>query len=184
MYALKELLRSLLQIFHWWIVISPWDRGVRARLGKHVCILGPGVHLKIPWADRIYTQPIRRRVSVISIQTITTLDNKTVTLSGSLGYAITDLLRLYQTLHDAEDTLEAEVQGLISDFVVRRNLAECTPDLIQLYVVRSLHLDRYGLGDVEFHIVQFAVVKTFRLIQGDIRTYKHGSSLDTSGDDE
>lgn len=184
MYALKELLRSLLQIFHWWIVISPWDRAVRARLGKYVRVLGPGVHLKIPWADRIYTQAIRRRVSVISIQTLTTLDHKTVTLAGSLGYIITDLLRLYQTLHDAEDTLAVEVQGLIADFVARRNLAECAPGMIQYYVLQNLNLGRYGLGNVEFHIVQFAVVKTFRLIKDDIRDYKHGTSLDTGDDDE
>lgn len=42
-------LSGVLNSWKFWIVIAPWEVGVRIRLGRKAVALGPGLHLRIPW---------------------------------------------------------------------------------------------------------------------------------------
>ena len=176
----REILHAIIKAFTWLVTVTPWEQAVRVRLGKHTKILFAGIHLKIPYIDRIYRQSIRRRLSLMGTMTLTTKDKQAVTLNGAVGYEIIDILLLYQTLHSPEDTISIEVAGLVSNFIVSRDLADCLPHHIQTYVDTHMDLTRYGLGKQQFVLTGFAVVKTYRLLQGGMADYSHGENLDTN----
>ena len=168
---LQQIIESVGQLLRWWFVVLPWEQAIRIRLGKHILLVNGGLHFQVPFIDRVYIQNIRRRIAPIHIQTITTQDGKTVTLAGSLSYKITDIEKLYRTLHQAEHTIMQSVQGIVSDFVIRNDLVDCAPKQIAENVTDQLDLEKYGLGETEFFLTDFAVVRTYRILQDGLSRY-------------
>lgn len=120
---------------------------------------------------------------MIRPQILTTKDGKTLSLSGAIGFQIADLRQLFQSLHDAMDTIESQIASTISEYVATNDLANCEPSGIEQYVADSVDLNQYGLSDQEFRITNYAVVKTYRFISGDIPAWSQGQSLNTCSDD-
>lgn len=176
----QQIINRITGIFTWVIIVAPWEQAIRVRRGRGVKLLKSGMHLRIPVLDRVYRQPTRRRMNTIQPQTLTTIDRTTITLSSTIGYAIIDLLKLFEALHDASDTIEAEAAALIAKYVTSNRIEECNPSQIEDFVRAHLKMDRYGLGEIEFYICNFAVVKTFRIIQGTFKEWQRGSALDTT----
>lgn len=177
---IQELFRSLAEIFTWFVIVAPWEQAIRIRGGKRVRLLTAGTYLRIPIVDRVYRQPTRLRRAVIPGQLITASTGETIALSGSLGYSIEDLEMLYQKMHDAQDTIQAEVSGLIAEYVSASSLEKCKPAAIEARVNEKLQLNRYGLKCAGFMVIDFAVVKTYRLINGNLREWQTGRAIDTT----
>lgn len=165
MNTIRELIEYISQLFKWWIIVLPWEAGVRIRLGKHEKVLGPGMHVRIPFFDSAYIQTTRMRMVSISPQTVSTRDGKTLTVVASVGYSIDDLQRLYHALANPESTICNIVQGAISEYVYSNSIEECHPESMEREVMRRLNASEYGIRFEHVKIVGFAVVKTFRLIQ-------------------
>jgi len=180
MESVKELFRQVGNLFRWWYIVAPWEQSIRVRFGKKVEVLGAGVHLRIPFADRIFLQSTRRRFLPIETQTITTIDEKAVTVGAKLGYEILDIGKLYDTLHDAEDTLAAEAAGMIARYISCRKIKDVSSSKVEAHIAGNLDLTQYGLGSVRFFIINFAVVRTYRLIQGFPKDYGSGLPLTTA----
>ena len=176
----REIVTFIKSLFTWLVVVSPWEQAVRVRLGKHVRVLGAGVHVRLPFVDNIFRQSTRRRISLIPTQTITTKDKKTITIGGAIGFEILDLLKLYQTLQDPEDTIIYEAMGHTAQFITSHDLDDCEPKDIQMEVAMKMNLATYGLGKEQFFLTDFAVVRTYRIMQGGGRDWKHGDELNTS----
>lgn len=177
MQSLVDLIRSFFRGVRPWVVISPWEQGLRVRLGKHVRVLGAGVHLRIPGLDVVHIQSVRRRISTIGTQTLTTTDDRTITVAGSLGYEIADIEKLYRGLHHAEDTLQQLGRRAIAKYVTIHQLSDCTPRQLE-GLADELAFEEYGLHNPELAITDFAVVKTYRLI-GDRQYGTYGTALST-----
>jgi len=126
--------RQLVQVMTWFVVVAPWEQAIRVRLGKNKLLLKPGFYVRIPFVDRVFKQSVRRRILVITSQTLTTLDRRVVTCGGAVGFAIDDLCKLYDTLEMPNDTISSEVAGLISKFIGSKTLAECVAKDIEAYV--------------------------------------------------
>lgn len=65
---MNELFGAIFRFFRQfqiWVVVAPWEQAVRVRLGKHLSVLNAGVHLKLPFADLVYLQSVRLRISGI-----------------------------------------------------------------------------------------------------------------------
>lgn len=169
---LLELFRHIAQVFTWFIVVAPWEQAIRVRLGKHVRLLTKGAYIRIPFMDRIFRQSSRRRLSIIRPQTLTTSDGKVVSCAGAVGFAVNDLLKLYDTLENPNDTIECEVAGIISRFIGARTLRECTSPALEAYVRENLHLDKYGLSGQEFYTTSFATARTYRFITGEMGMWR------------
>lgn len=173
-----EMLRSFLSRLRPWVIICPWQQAVRVRLGSSQKILGPGIHFRIPWADILFVQSVRLRITTLGRQTVSTADGQTITFCGSVGYSIDDIGLLYSTLHHAEDTIMNLVKQAIAEFIYRRNLAECSPDEVNDMVTNVIDLSRYGITVSGVYLTDFSCVRTFRLI-GDQGDYQRGRHLDT-----
>lgn len=174
----KQILQGLQSVVVWWVTVAPWEQAIRVRAGRHVKLLKAGIHLRIPMLDRVYRQSTRLRVSTIPSQVLTTRDGKALTVGLTLSYLISDLLRLYESLHHAEGTLMAMVLSAAAEFVHRRDSGFSPGDLCS-EVGLALNLERYGLRDVSVGVANFATVRTYRLITGDAVAWSVGEDLNT-----
>lgn len=181
--SLSLLLQNIGNLFTWFVVVAPWEQALRVRLGKHVRLLNEGCFLRIPFIDRVYRHTTRRRLFVIRPQVLTTTDEKTITISGAVGFRIENLRMLFDTLHDAIDTIEAEIAMSIADYVSDHSLEECRPRHIKKHVYETIDIKDYGLADQEFSLTNYAVVRTFRFIGGDIPSWSNGNALNTTESD-
>lgn len=183
MTSVRELFREFGNLFRWWVMVAPWEQAVRVRMGKHVRVLQAGAHLRIPFVDRVFRQTIRRRYATVPTQTITTRDGRTVTVSGTIGYEIHDVGRLYDTLHHAQEALQSEAQGIVARFIAARDYEDCQPDAIEEHVPKAMDLGRYGMGGLELFVTDYAAPLTVRLIQGAPKDWVDGDSLNTTHED-
>lgn len=148
------------------------------RLGKRVKLMHPGIHFKLPIVDVVYLQSIRLRLTAITKQTVSTHSGQVVTLSGALGYRIDDILKLYNSIHHAEDTLCALARSHIAEYISTHDLEDCHPKDVEAAVNGELDFARYGLADTKIYINEFAMARTYRII-GDQIEYFYGRRLAT-----
>ncbi len=168
---LQTLFNRFTEIFKWFWILQPWEQALRVRGGKKIVKFNGGIHFKIPYVDYIFKQNCRLRVSVVPSMTVTTLDGKTITLAGALSYRVDDVEPLYQKLHMAEDTIARQTQGIITGYIAWHHFPDCSPATVLQHVDDTLSLEDYGLAEVEFILKDFAVVRTYRLIMGDVETF-------------
>lgn len=178
MAQVKELLEYIFNIFKIWVIVQPWQQGIRVRFGKNKKLLNPGIHFKIPYFDSVYVQETRMRMVNIPIQTVTCSDKNTVTLSGTLGYSISNIETLYSTLYHPESTIISICMAMVTDYISKVELGSITLDNIEEYVLEELQKVDYGLRFERFEITNFASVKTFRIIKDDSWSYE-GINMDT-----
>lgn len=162
---IQEFINYILQSVKIWIIVQPWETGLIVRSGKRIKKVSRGIYFKIPYFDSVYIQESRLRVLPLPIQTLTTKDLKTITLNGAVGYSIESVETLYQTLYHPETTISNIVMSEISDFIYSKHLKEITPNEIQDTVFKKLSAHQYGLRFEYFKLTNFAVVRTYRLIQ-------------------
>lgn len=178
MNIVREALDFLARLLTWWFVVMPWEAAVRVRFGDRVALVGQGVHFRIPFFDSVYIQNTRLRMMHLQTQTISTRDGKPLTLAGSIGYRIADVMQLYKTLHQAEQTVKQCVAAVITEYVVGNSLGAITPDELVKFVNAHIELEKYGLGDVAFCLTDFCTVRTYRMINESIGGYS-ATQLDT-----
>jgi hypothetical protein len=165
MNQVQQFLEYLFNAFKIWVIVQPWEAGLRVRNGKHIKKLSQGIYFKLPYFDSVYVQEIRLRVREMPMQTLTSKDLKTITLNSALGYSISNVEKLYQTLYLPEMTLQNIAMSSIAEVLHSTNADEISPGLLETKVLDKLKADDYGLNYEYFKITNFAVVKTFRLIQ-------------------
>ena len=169
MEAISQLLIWIKSLFTWWVVVVPWEQGVRVLLGKWQKLLQPGVHFRLPIVHLIYTQSVRTRSADLQLQTLTTSDGYTVAVAGAIIDKITDVLKLYGTLHLAQDTVVDMAAGAIAEVVHSlprhgEGNIECTPATVADMVKAKLSFAEFGIDLGDVYLTDFAFVKTYRLI--------------------
>lgn len=177
MNQVQQFLEYIFNSFKIWVIIQPWESGLRVRLGKKIKKLNKGMYFKIPYLDSVYVQEIRLRVVAMPVQTMTTLDDKTVTLTAVLGYTIDDVEKLYQTLYHPEQTIINIAMSQSVDYVNRTNLKEINFNEIQDIILKEINLMDYGIEVSYYKMTNFAAVRTYRLIQ-DGNWFHEGNDMD------
>ena len=174
---------ATLKIF---VMIQPWEQGLRVRLGKAMTVLPPGWHWKMPLIDVIYRQTVRLRTNSLSMQTLSTRDGAVVMVGAAVGYAVADIQRLYDTLHHAEDTLSQLAGSAIARHVFRSNRALLTPEALQADVSAEVSADfeRFGLSQVDVRITDFTFTRALRLVMDQRWVSRHTDGLSTVGESE
>lgn len=165
MNQIKDFFEYVFQSIKIWIIVQPWETGIIVRNGSRVKKLNKGIYFRIPYFDSVYIQESRLRVASLPIQTLTSKDLKTITLNSSVGYSITSIETLYNTLYHPETTIQNMAMSEIADFIFKSNLNDINPHSIEVAVLEKLNATKYGLKFEYFRITNFAVVRTFRLIQ-------------------
>ena len=175
---IRTIAQYISNVFTWWAIIAPWERGIRVRLGKHIKVLQPGVHLKVPILHKIYKQNTRLLIVDTAQQTLTTLDDKIVTMSSMLGYRIEEIDTLYLNVQDPEHVIINLVMGAASQYIVTHNSDECTPKAIEAAITTELSAISWGLKFSHVRIQDFAFVKTYKLMSNEGRNFYNSHDMD------
>ncbi|TQI72285.1 SPFH domain/Band 7 family protein [Gramella sp. Hel_I_59] len=162
---IQQFIEYIFNALKIWVIVQPWEAGIRVRNGKKIKKLDKGIHFKLPYFDSVYVQEIRLRVRELPMQTLTSKDLKTITLNSSIGYSIRDIEKLYQTLYRPEMTLQNIAMSAIAEVVYTTNARDVSPELLEKSVLSKLSAEDYGLNYEYFKVTNFAVVRTYRLIQ-------------------
>jgi regulator of protease activity HflC (stomatin/prohibitin superfamily) len=161
----KEFMQWLINAVKIWVIVQPWETGLRVRSGKDIKKIEGGLHFKIPYLDSIYVQEKRLRICTIPIQTLTTKDGEAITIDTSLGYSVSNIKQLYNTLFHPETTVSNIAKSEVAEYIFSRNSADIIPKELEIEVLKQLQKEDYGLKIEYFKIATFARVKTFRIIQ-------------------
>lgn len=150
-----------------WAVVRPWEKGVRIRLGKTTTLLDAGWHIRIPIIDEVVIINTRLRISSVPCQTITMTDGKTVTIGGMIGFTIVDPLAAMLRLQQPENSCAALAMTALSEYILAHTTDSIDLAEMEMTACQSLDGDETMAG-IKFEfvkIVDFAVVKTYRLLQ-------------------
>lgn len=169
---ITQVFQSLSRPLTWWVVVATWEQAVRVRFGKRVHELGPGIHLRIPFVDRIYVQSTRLRTTCSTGLTITTEGGQTVTLSLAIEYSIASTLRVYETLANPDTILRCRFERMLTAAVaaVPSGLTVHFINKALEIEVESMDLGVFGLRDARAFVTSFAVVRPIRLMSNDYVT--------------
>ena len=177
---IKQLLNALAKLLTWWVVIAPWERGVRLRWGKHATELQPGLRLKVPLMHQVYRQSTRLLIVDAPNQTLTTTDGKVLYISVVVGFAIDDILKLYQTIVNPRETVVGLVMGAVASVVAATHSSLCTPALVEQKAAANLAEMGWGLAFAYTRVTDFAFVRTYRFITDDSSTRFWSGDIRTS----
>jgi regulator of protease activity HflC (stomatin/prohibitin superfamily) len=75
-------------------IIRPYEKGLVERLGKFLRLWEPGLHLLIPFLDRVTKVDMRENVVDVPPQEVITKDNVAVTVDAVVYYEATDPFKL------------------------------------------------------------------------------------------
>ena len=165
MEAINQIINHIAKLFDWWFIVMPWEQAVFIRAGKNFKVCNKGLYFKIPFIDRVYIQSMRLRMTDLPVQTISTKDNKTITIKSVLGYSIKDIFKLYNTISHPEMTMAGIIMSGIADHIKNTNAQDISIITIETYLLSKLKETDFGLGDLSIKITSWAEVKTYRLIQ-------------------
>lgn len=161
----KDFFQWILDAVKIWIIVQPWQTGIIVRNGKKTRKVSSGIFFRLPYFDSVFIQENRLRVSNLAMQTLTTKDLKTISLNSSYGYSIVDIEKLYDTLFHPEITVSNIAMSEVAEYIYERNLEEINTKEIEFFVLNKLKEKDYGLSFEYYRLSNFAVVRTFRLIQ-------------------
>ncbi len=164
-----DWIRGIIAEFKFWAIVQPWECAVRTRCGRRAILWQSGLHWRLPIVDDVRIVNNRLRISSFPCITISTKDGKVLSIAGNVGFHIADPLRAMLRLQQPEMTCAALAQSAVAAFVTARNL----PEIIVAELEESTRMALIGQADgIEFEfvrVVDFAAVKTFRLLQDQWR---------------
>ena len=175
---LSGLFRNFGELFRWFFILQPWEQALRIRAGRRVRKFTGGMHFRIPFVDTVFRQNTRTRISGVKASNVTTTDGRTITVAGAIEYEILDIAPLYERLHNAEETIGQNVQSILAAYIINHAFADCTPEKIMGHVSETMNLTQWGLSRGRFLLTDFAVVRTYRVITGEVHKW-FDDALDT-----
>lgn len=170
MNGILQWLTNLIQQVKPIIVVNPWERGIRVRLGKHTKLLSPGWHLRIPVVDSVTMFNNRLRIASFPGQTITTVDGRTVSIAGNVGFRIEDPLAAMMSLQQPEYSCAALVQTTAATYIAALPFEELVKGDLEEMAKTDLEKVACGLAIEYVSITDFAPVnRTFRILGDEWR---------------
>ncbi len=160
-----QRLFDFLQKFWPLYTVLAWERAVRVRFGSNVKLLGPGVHLRLPFFDSVTLVNTRLRVFHTEPQTLTLTDGRVLMVSATIGMCIADPLAAAMKHHNPEYAIRSIAQGLIAELVAERDPKLVTPSWLAAEVLAKLRAAGAGYAYEICAISEFGFIRTYRLIQ-------------------
>lgn len=159
-----EWISKLFGSWKFWVVIPPWDIGVRVRFGKNATELKPGIHFRLPFFDDITLVNTRLRTAGTPPVTIQSGINKVKTISAVYGFRIIDPVLAMNSFEWPSSAISAI---LVSEISEKRTALECEKIVSDYFKTKGILVDFVRFNeDVES--------KVYRLIQAQ----SHISSTD------
>ncbi len=148
------------------VVIDPYQKGLRLRLGKSKGVLNSGWHWRIPFADNVIVQMVATTTIPLPEQTVTTKDNMSIVVRSVIKYEVSDVEKFTIDVYDAKDAMSDMTLGIIRDIFITKNWAECNdPEISKAITIKArAEADRWGLKINKVTLTDLGLMKSIRLI--------------------
>lgn len=166
MTELFQWLLGLLKQFRIFVIVLPWESVIRCRLGSRVRVWDSGWHFRIPFVDSLSVVNTRLRICNAPMQTLTTADGQSLSVSFSFGFRITDPHAALMRFTEPETSLAGVAQSLVAQFIQDRPLSEIKP-LELSAAMRAVVVGECGdCIEIDYaRVVDFVAAPTMRLLQ-------------------
>lgn len=161
---IQYLFDKLEFLFKWWVIIQPWEQGLRVWMGKKERFLNPGIYWRIPFFHSVYIQQIRTHYVNLALQSLTTKCGKQLTIGLIVGYSIADMQKMYNSIGEVEGYVTSVVSGRVSEYIEDNYIEDCTDDKIIPYLMENDSMS-VGINIESISVFAKVVVRTYRLIQ-------------------
>jgi regulator of protease activity HflC (stomatin/prohibitin superfamily) len=147
-----------------YVVIFQYQRGVLYSWGKYRRTLEPGFHWKMPVKQSYEVSSVTITTLRLPSQSLTTADNKKMTV-GLIGkYRIADVAEYYNNVTDATDTMTDVILGSACSITLTTNL-DALGDLAEMVYADVVdELADWGIDLVRIGGTDFQESRTIRLI--------------------
>lgn len=152
----SSFFESLVKVFtswKFWLVVAPWEVGVRVRLGRQAKKLLPGLHFRIPFVDEVHLVNTRMRVTTTPPVTVKS-DGGVRVRRAIVTYMVHDPLRAMMRYGNPG----AIVKGIAQALITRRGYEDAR-DVMRTY------FEGTGIDVLTFELVEDVEVPAFRIMQ-------------------
>lgn len=113
------------KVWEWlipWVVIDAYEEGIILQLGIFRRVIKPGLRFMLPFGiDNCKYETVVRQTSDLTIQSVTSKDDKSVSLKGILTYRITDIKKFLLMIDEGETDVQNMCYGVITNIVEKTN---------------------------------------------------------------
>jgi len=163
---MTELITRIMNFFAQFkllVMILPWERAARIRLGSRMVLWDPGWHVRLPFIDEVVLLNTRLRVADALAQTLTTSDGHALTVGLTVGFRITDPLAALMKMHHPESSISALAASAVASVVSEAPKASLSVRKVEEHVAEYLRRETpYELDFVR--VKNFAFVRTYRIL--------------------
>ena len=129
--------KDLLPIF----VVYEYENAIKLSGGKYTNrIYNAGWYWKIPFYDDILTVTTILTTLSIPVQSLVTIDNKSITVKGVVKYKIDSADAFLLEIYDATDAISDTTQGIIAKECTKRTWEEIRNEDIDNEITKKLRL--------------------------------------------
>lgn len=150
------------------IFILEYEEGVMFRAGSYLKPMKPGWHFRIPFVDDIHVENVKADTMNINAVTITTLDNKTITIGCEFDFFIADIhLAVVQT-NDWRGNLHDICLGILSDHLEECNWDDIRKKVIKNQIFKKIQVRASEMGVVtnNFNFTEKSITRALTLHKG------------------
>lgn len=150
-------------------VIAAWEAAVMTTFGKWPMVVGPGVWLFMPGADRFAVFDTRPDVVELAEQALTTQDGRTVNVSLSITFQIVDTLALQLGVQEWRENMCDTARRHLAKRVREKTFAEMIDPTTQTEFERSCkgttetRVKDWGIKILDVGFAQFAPTRVYSL---------------------
>lgn len=168
---LFEWLLSIIREFQFWLIVQPWDRALRTRLGRNPRVLAEGIHWKIPLVDTVQVVSTQQQTYPFPSQTLWSADGRPVTVAGLIKFRIVDPCASQMAMKEPETICAAQAQTAVTEYVSERSVADMRLGELRQTIFDALVGAVPGIEFDEVAITEFGAFRTLRLLQESWRPY-------------
>ncbi|MCL1798889.1 MAG: SPFH/Band 7/PHB domain protein [Eggerthellaceae bacterium] len=137
-------------------IIRPYEKGVVERLGKYQCTWEPGLHLLIPFIDRVTNVDMRENVVDVPPQEVITKDNVAVTVDAVVYYEATDPFKLIYNVTNfylaATKLAQTNLRNVVGEMQLDESLTSREKINITLRNILDDATDKWGVRVVRVEL--------------------------------
>jgi regulator of protease activity HflC (stomatin/prohibitin superfamily) len=155
-------------LFQFWVILEPYDEGVRLRLGKqHGGPLRCGLHWKIPFkVDQILTLQVVPSTHSLGDESVMTKDGKSITFHAIITFQISDIEKALLKVHDVDHAVRDSCSGEVGRVLRESTWDEILKDDILDKLTAACRKKgwRWGLEIMSVQLAGLSIARNIRLM--------------------
>lgn len=137
-------------------IVRPWQRGIVERLGKYSRTLNSGLHIIVPFFEKLDRVDMREQVVDIPPQEVITKDNVVVTVDAVVYYEATDPVKLKYNVANfhlaATKLAQTNLRNVVGDLALDESLTSRETINSKLRAILDVATDKWGVRVVRVEL--------------------------------